>query len=78
MGGFPFRMRWLLHNKGGTHMDQKTTITDIRIPFGRMVMIILKWMLASIPAAILLWLIVASMTLIFGVGIGGCAALVAQ
>lgn len=58
-------------------MNQRMAVTDVRIPFGRMVIVIFKWMLASIPAAILLWLIVAAITLIFGAGIGGCAALVA-
>ena len=36
-----------------------TTITDIDIPFSRMVSIILKWMLASIPAIIVLWFVMA-------------------
>lgn len=51
--------------------SQEVSITDINIPFGRMVMIILKWMLASIPAAILMWCIVAFFTMFFG----GCTAM---
>ena len=58
--------------------EQETTITDIRIPFGRMVAIILKWMLASIPAILLMYLIMFAVALIFGVGLGGCAALLSQ
>ncbi|HHX98149.1 MAG TPA: hypothetical protein GX689_04785, partial [Lentisphaerae bacterium] len=55
--------------------EQRVTLTDVDIPFGRMVIIILKWMLASIPAVILLWIVVGLITLVFGAGIGGCAAL---
>ncbi len=58
--------------------DQKTTITDIRIPFGRMVAIILKWMLASIPAIILMYVVMFGIMLIFVGGLGGLAALISQ
>lgn len=33
------------------------TLTNIDIPFSRMIVIILKWMLASIPALALFWVI---------------------
>jgi hypothetical protein len=60
-------------------MDQnQTTITDIRIPFGRMVAIILKWMLASIPALLLMYLIMFGFMLLFAGGLGGMAALLAR
>lgn len=60
-------------------MEQhETTITDIRIPFGRMVTIILKWMLASIPAMILMYLIMFIIMLIFAGGLGGLATLMSQ
>jgi hypothetical protein len=39
--------------------NNKVTVTDIDIPFGRVVGIILKWVLASIPAMILVGLIIA-------------------
>ena len=52
-----------------------TTITNVDIPFGRMVMIILKVMLASIPAMILFYLIMLPIMLLFAGGLGGCAAL---
>ena len=55
--------------------EDRTTVTDIDIPFGRMVMIILKFMLASIPALILFYLIMIPVFLLFGAGLGGCAAL---
>ncbi len=48
--------------------DQNITITDIRIPFGRMVAIILKWMLASIPAILLMYLIFFVIAMILGIG----------
>ena len=59
-------------------VEQKTTITDIQIPFGRMVAIILKWMLASIPAIICMYLIIFTIALLFGAGLSGCAALFSQ
>ena len=47
-------------------------IKDIDIPFGRMIVIILKWMIASIPAVIILWVLMAMCTMIisalFGAG----------
>lgn len=58
--------------------EQKTVITDIQIPFGRMIAIILKWMLASIPAIILMYLIMFGIMLIFAGGLGGLAALLSQ
>ena len=60
-------------------MEQhETTITDIRIPFGRMVAIILKWMLASIPAILLMYIIMFGIMLVFVGGLGGFAALMSQ
>lgn len=58
--------------------EQKVSITNVDIPFGRMVIIIFKWMLASIPAAILMYAIMFGIMLVFGVGLGGCAALMAH
>lgn len=40
-----------------TEVTLAVSVTNINIPFGRMVVIILKWMLASIPALALFWLI---------------------
>lgn len=62
--------------------EQKTVITDVQIPFGRMIVIILKWMLASIPAILVMYLIMFGFMLIFmlifGVGLGGLSAIMAQ
>lgn len=55
--------------------EQKTVITDIQIPFGRMIAIILKWMLASIPAIILMYIIMFAFMLLFAGGLGGLTAL---
>lgn len=35
-------------------MSEEVIVTDIRIPFGSMVVLNLKWTLASIPAMIIL------------------------
>lgn len=42
------------------------TVTDIRMPFGSMVVFMIKWAIASIPAAIILFLLGAFLTAIFG------------
>jgi hypothetical protein len=58
--------------------NQNITLTDIRIPFGRMVAIILKWMLASIPAILLMYVILFGIFLLFAGGLGGFAALLSR
>ena len=35
-------------------MSEEVVVTDVRIPFGSMIVLILKWTLASIPAMIVL------------------------
>lgn len=40
----------------------KLVLTDIQIPFLRMVIIILKWVLASIPAMIIMMLIMMTIS----------------
>ena len=47
--------------------DNEVVVTDIRIPFGSMVVLILKWTLASIPAMFIVGIVVV---VVFGV-IGG-------
>jgi hypothetical protein len=37
---------------------ERTVITDIDIPFWRLVAILIKWTFAAIPAAIIVWLII--------------------
>lgn len=52
---------------------QRTVLTDIDIPFGRLVAIFIKFGLAAIPAAIIvtiIWVIIlAILTAIFGAGL---------
>lgn len=58
--------------------ENRTTVTDIDVPFGRMVMIILKFMLASIPAVLLFYVIMIPVVLLFsGLLSGGAALLMA-
>ncbi|MDF7809555.1 hypothetical protein P4E94_19110 [Pontiellaceae bacterium B12219] len=46
-------------------------IVDIDIPFGRMVVIIFKWWLAAIPAAIIIWILTFIIMGLFGVSLIG-------
>ena len=48
-----------------------TVITDINIPFGRLVVIILKTMLASIPALIIFYAIMFAISILFLLAVGG-------
>jgi hypothetical protein len=53
---------------------QKVVVTDVHIPFGSMVSLMVKWSLAAIPAAIILFLIYMVLAALFGScmsGIGG-------
>lgn len=57
-----------------THMSRNTqyvVIEDIRMSFGAMVVFMVKWAIASIPAAIILMLIVGALSLIAGGIFGG-------
>ena len=55
--------------------SQAVTVVDIRMPFGSMVIFLIKWALASIPAILILWLILALiiglLSLVFGGLMGG-------
>jgi hypothetical protein len=44
----------------------RVTLADIHIPFWRMVVIIIKWSLASIPAMIILVIIFGIVAALFG------------
>lgn len=46
--------------------ERQVIITDIRMPFLSMVVFMVKWVVASIPAIIILWVIGAILTLLFG------------
>ena len=50
---------------------QHITITDIDIPFWRLVAIFIKWAIAAIPAAIVVAIIMMIVTGIFGMLLGG-------
>lgn len=62
----------LLPRKHLPASKQEVIVTDIRIPFGSMVVLIIKWALAAIPAMIILALLGFFASAIF---MGGCAAL---
>ena len=47
----------------------EVVITDIKMQFGSMVVFMVKWVIASIPAMIILFLIGLLVTAIFGVGV---------
>ncbi len=49
----------------------RTTITDIDIPFGRLVVIFIKWGLAAIPAAIIISLVMSALMFVFAGLFGG-------
>jgi len=55
--------------------ENRTIIKDVDIPFGRLVVIILKVMLASIPAIIIFYAIFFGIVLLFAMLFGGGAAL---
>lgn len=54
--------------------DNRVVVTDIDMPFGRMVVFILKLMLASIPAVILFYFLIALLMLIVASIFGGAFA----
>ncbi len=54
-------------------MNQEVTVTDIKMPFGSMVVFMVKWALASIPAIIILFLVGAVVSVVFS---GFIAALI--
>ena len=51
---------------------REVVVTDIKMPFGSMVVFMIKWSLASIPAVIILLIIYAIAVALFG--FGGIAA----
>jgi hypothetical protein len=50
--------------------DQRTVVVDIDIPFTRLVAFFIKAALASIPAAIIVWIIVMLLMGLFGMMFG--------
>jgi len=51
---------------GATAGRTEVTVVDVQMPFGSMVVFILKWTLAAIPAMIILFIIAAIMAVVFG------------
>ncbi len=51
--------------------DKGVTINDINIPFGRLVMIFIKFALAAIPAYFVVFLIIVLTMGLFGLVFGG-------
>ena len=51
--------------------ENPVTIRDIDVPFWRIVMILVKWSIASIPAMIILVLLFALVTAIVGIILAG-------
>ena len=53
-------------------MDQRqqVTVVDIKMPFGSMVVFMVKWAIASIPAFLILVALVSAVMMFFGV-LGG-------
>jgi len=47
-------------------MDNHVTITDIKMPFLSMVVFMVKWAIASIPAFFILWIIGAALFALLG------------
>lgn len=56
----------------GHHTYQRTevVITDIKMPFLSMVVFIMKWVLASIPAMIILWVVTTVLFFLFSMVFG--------
>lgn len=45
---------------------REIVVTDVKIPFWSMVVLMVKWAIASIPAVIILMLIAAAISLVLG------------
>ncbi len=50
--------------------EQKVVVTDVRIPFVSMVILMVKWSIASIPALIILAILGAILAGFFGAAFG--------
>lgn len=56
-------------------MSERVTIVDIDIPFGKMVGLIIKWTLASIPAMIIVSIIFMLIAALFSGVLAGVGSL---
>jgi hypothetical protein len=50
--------------------ERRIVITDVDIPFGRLIVILIKIALASIPAMIVAWAIVMAILMLFALVFG--------
>ncbi len=50
---------------------REVVVTDIKIPFWSMVVLMVKWAIAAIPAVIILMLIAAAVSVLLGMISGG-------
>jgi hypothetical protein len=66
-----------LVTRGRAGGKTRVVLTDVDVPFWRMVAIILKFMIASVPAAILFYLISIGIVVLCVMAFGGLAALAA-
>ncbi len=51
--------------------SRRVIVQDIRMPFLSMVIFMVKWVIASIPALLILWLIAATLTMLVSGLTGG-------
>jgi hypothetical protein len=51
--------------------DQRVTVTDIRMPFMSMVIFMVKWSIAAIPAIIILFFVTGLLAAIVSMLLGG-------
>ena len=58
-----------IHTDDTNSTNQDVVVTDIRMPFISMVIFMVKWVIASIPAMIILFLVGFLVMGVFGVGI---------
>jgi hypothetical protein len=54
---------------------QRISVVDFDMPFGRMVVFMIKWAFAAIPALIIIWAVVFTVFFILALFFGGIAAL---
>jgi len=54
---------------------QRISVVDFDMPFGRMVIFMIKWAFAAIPALIIIWTVILCVFFVLAVFFGGLAAL---
>lgn len=61
---------------GGEAPESPVVVTDIRMPFWSMVVFMVKWSIASIPAAIILATVFGGVILLMVAGVVGLGSIV--